>query len=376
MLNELPIAELTDLVEAVAAPLLVVDLDSHGNATELLCNERCAALLPDLAKGRGMRGLPAALVAGLRCCASARAPIELPRLIEADGGAYDLELSPLAGSDGSVRRVVGTLTDHSIRETLVSEKDEAQRANRAKSDFLANMSHELRQPLNAIIGFSQIVVDQVFGPIGESRYLDYLQDIQFSGKHLLNIINDLLDISKNEAGRLSLIEQPTDLAEVVQASVRLVRDSAAVGGVTLVVDVPSEVPLIWADEQRLRQVVVNLLSNAVKFTPEGGEVAVKVASGQEGIAIVVRDTGIGMAEEDIPKALQPFGQIDSSLSRNHQGTGLGLPLSKALLDLHDATLSICSEPGGGTTVTAVVPGCRFVDGPAAGGEKRLSAGAA
>lgn len=376
MLTEQPISALAELIEAVAAPLLVLDLDEGGKVAAVLCNKRFEDLDPPFASGATETQIPGAFRAAIGCCARSAAPIELSRFLAIEGEPRDIRLAPLKGADGVVRRIVGTVTDESFREELIAARDQAETSHRAKSDFLANMSHELRQPLNAIIGFSQIVVDEVFGPIGEPRYLDYLRDIQFSGKHLLNIINDLLDLSKNEVGRLALIEQPTEIAEVIETSIRLLRDKAAVAGVTVRAELPSDLPLVWADEQRLRQVVMNLLSNAIKFTPEGGEVAVTVALDAAGVSIVVSDTGIGMAPEDVPRALEPFVQIENVMTRNREGTGLGLPLSKALIELHGGFLSVQSTPGKGTAVTAGIPVARFVTGPKKGGGRQIEAGAA
>jgi two-component system cell cycle sensor histidine kinase PleC len=215
------------------------------------------------------------------------------------------------------------------------------------------MSHELRTPLNAIIGFSEVISSALFGPL-DTRYRDYAQDIHGSGHHLLRIINDLLDLSKVEAGRFELRDGQVQLAALFEACRRMVSDRAVATGVAL--DIASTNLVVIGDELRLEQVLLNLVSNAVKFTPSGGEVRITAALGPGGdVSVSVADTGIGMAAEEIPLALQPFGQIDNSLTRPHGGTGLGLPLAKRLVELHGGTLIVESEPGCGTTVTFTLP---------------------
>ncbi|MGE5538637.1 MAG: ATP-binding protein [Gemmatimonas sp.] len=244
---------------------------------------------------------------------------------------------------------------------LLEEKERAELASRAKSEFLANMSHELRTPLNAIIGFAEVMESEVMGPMGVPKYRDYARDIKNSGVHLLEIINDILDLSKIEAGKVQMQEDIVALPRAVQACMTLIDERARLAKVSLTTDVSDDLPRIRADDRKIKQILINLLSNSVKFTPAGGSIAVsaRVLSSGE-IEISVADTGIGMAAADIPKALTPFTQIDNSLSRKFGGTGLGLPLTDSFVRLHGGKMSITSEPGCGTIVTVTLPGNRVI----------------
>jgi signal transduction histidine kinase len=243
-----------------------------------------------------------------------------------------------------------------LAEDIAIARDEAETANRAKSEFLTLMSHELRTPLNAIIGFSEIIKGEMFGPVGTDKYRDYAKDVHDSGQHLLGLINDILDLSKIEAGQLELDEEDIDVAEVIGACLRLVRERARNGGVGLVTEIAEELPALRFDERKLKQILINLLSNAVKFTPGGGEVTIKAwFRADSGYVFQVIDTGIGIAIEDIPKALTSFGQIDSKLARKYEGTGLGLPLTKSLVEMSAGSIDLQSEVGAGTTVTLRFP---------------------
>jgi signal transduction histidine kinase len=243
---------------------------------------------------------------------------------------------------------------------LARARDEANHANRAKSEFLAHMSHELRTPLNAINGFSEIIKDEMFGPVAP-RYRDYAADIHRSGMHLTALINDVLDLSKIEAGKLEIDETTIEPAAIVESCLRLVHDRAHKASLRLQTDLPRELPLLRADERLLKQMLLNLLTNAVKFTPEGGRVTVAAGGAADGgLVFAVRDTGIGIAAEDIPRALEPYGQVATARDRNPEGTGLGLPLVKKMIELHGGRLALDSTPGIGTTVALSFPKERVV----------------
>jgi signal transduction histidine kinase len=249
-----------------------------------------------------------------------------------------------------------------VTERLAIAVDAAEQANVAKSQFLANMSHELRTPLNAIIGFSEMIESQQFGPVGNSRYIDYVKDIAKSGHHLLSIINDILDLSKIEAGRASVQdEEEFNVAAVIEATIRMVRPLAERGHVALESSLECRGLRLIAVERMVCQILLNLLSNAVKFTPDGGRIDVSaVRTPDGGLLIAVADTGLGMAPHEIKIALTPFGQIRNAQSRKHAGTGLGLPLAKAMMEMHAGSLRVASAPGQGTTVSLVFPPERVV----------------
>jgi len=248
-----------------------------------------------------------------------------------------------------------------LTEELLIARDEARAADRAKSTFLASMSHELRIPLSAINGFSELILDEAFGPVGNAKYREYAIDIHDSGLHLLSLINDILDLSKIESGREELKEDLIDIPAMALATQKLVEQRALEGGVKLKLELPRHLPVLRADERKLKQILVNLLANAIKFTEPGGEVTLEVWCRKDtGYVLQIVDTGVGLLPEDIPRALSRFGQVDGNIARPHEGTGLGLPLTKALVEQHGGTLDLQSQIGVGTTVTVRFPAGRIV----------------
>ncbi|MEO5373847.1 MAG: ATP-binding protein [Alphaproteobacteria bacterium] len=366
--------QLYDAIESISEGFVLHDANGHL----VLCNSKFKELYARLAD---------VLVPGTPFATIARLGVERGQYMNLDCAPQEYvrrRLKQRAGpgcvfvqhlSDGRWVRVserrtgdggtVSIRTDiTALRETeekLLAAKEEAERANRTKSDFLANMSHELRTPLNAIMGFTETMCLEIFGPIGIDHYREYVNDIHVSATHLLGLINDLLDISKIEAGKFELYCERTAPATLLDGCIQLMRERAEAGGLVLTERIPACLPDIVADERRLKQVVLNLLANAIKFTPSGGSVTVEATVGGDGdFTITVNDTGIGMAQEDIPLALTAFGQVRSSYTRSQSGTGLGLPLSKRLIEMHGGSLSLDSVIGQGTTVTIWLPPERLV----------------
>lgn len=283
-------------------------------------------------------------------------------------GSYvwvEASLTPSVVDETGVVEVVSVVRDVSERvryeAALRQSKEEADAANRSKSTFLSMVSHELRTPLSAIIGFADMIRNEVLGPIGNDRYRSYIVDIHTSGIHLLDVINDILDFSKFEAGKLELHEEIFDLAACIRATVHLVDPQIREAGISAEIDVPGSLPALRADECKIRQVLFNLLGNAVKFTSPGGHIQISARfDGEVGVVVTVADTGIGIAPENLNRVFEPFTQIDSVLSQKHVGTGLGLPLVKAIMELHQGGVELKSDLGCGTEVTIIFPADRAV----------------
>ena len=242
-----------------------------------------------------------------------------------------------------------------LTHNLKREKQNAERSANSKSAFLANMSHELRTPLNAINGFSEILVDEMYGPLGDQRYKEYAQDILDSGKHLLDMITDILEMAKIEAGKMTVELQPIDIVDPVDAAVRMIRRKAEERNIELKLVANPDLPLVEADHLAIRQMILNLVSNAIKFTDEGGEVRVSVDRKQDEIRVAVRDNGIGIPADALPRLAQPFEQVSDTRDRNYDGTGLGLALTKSFAEMHGGRLTIASEAGRGTQVSFFLP---------------------
>lgn len=282
-----------------------------------------------------------------------------------DGSSVPLEISVSSMENEDGRMFIGVCHDISARkeaeETIRDARYQAEIANNAKSEFLANMSHELRTPLNAILGFSEIMMKEAFGPIGGDRYRNYAGDIHGSGQHLLELINDILDLSKIEAGNEELHEENIEIPELLHSVMTLVKGQAKKNDVSLKLEFPDTLPALRADGRKIKQMLVNVLSNAVKFTQAGGGVTLEIECPPEaGCVVRISDTGIGMAQDDIPRALMPFSRIDNLISRGVEGTGLGLPLARRLAELHGGSLDVQSTLGVGTTVTIELPAERTV----------------
>jgi PAS domain S-box-containing protein len=308
--------------------------------------------------------------ATIEAAVAAGQPVET-QILRPDGSTHPVDLVarrtmlPVSNHPLERRTEPRAVTIYTLRDIEQRKRaEEAQRvahehvvaSDKAKSEFLAAMSHELRTPLNAIIGFSEVLKEQMFGALGNARYIGYAKDIHQSGTHLLEIVNDILDNARVEAGRVKLSETDIALETVVNASVRLVSERANDANLRLEKEVTANLPLLVADERLVKQILVNLLSNAVKFTPAGGSVRISAEEHGDGsLAIAVSDTGIGIPADQVAEVVKPFYQVDRSLARRYEGTGLGLPLVKAFMELHGGQLVIDSAPGAGTTATCLFP---------------------
>ncbi|MEO3434117.1 ATP-binding protein [Inquilinus sp. CAU 1745] len=354
-----------------AAPDAVITIDSGGLVVDLnQTAERMFGYPPERAIGRAIadliiparyreahrHGLANYLATGQSAMLDRRIEVSASR---ADGSEFPVELAigafVLDGEQFFTARLRDITDRKRTEEAITQARNAAEEANRSKSEFLANMSHELRTPLNAIIGFTEALHAEMFGPM-DARQRDYLADVLGSGHYLLAIINDILDLSKIEAGRLDLSPSPVDVAAMLRDCLALVRERALEKRIRIALEAQDGMPPLNADKLRLKQIALNLLSNALKFTPEGGEIAVSARPAPDGgMEVAVRDTGIGMSRDHVALAMQPFGQVENSFTRRHDGTGLGLPLVNKLVAMHQGTVDIASEIGRGTTVTIRFP---------------------
>jgi signal transduction histidine kinase len=279
------------------------------------------------------------------------------------GGTIPLFMTMGYVNEGPDRKFCAVLRDMTaFKKTegeLVAARHAAEEASAQKSDVLAKISHEIRTPLNAIIGFAEVMLEERFGPIGNDRYKDYLRDVHASGAHVISLVNDLLDLAKIEAGRMDLSFKSVSLNELVSSCVMLLQPQAGRDRIVMRTSFAQKLPPVVADERSVRQIVLNLVSNAIKFTDAGGQVIVSTALTDRGeAAFRVRDTGIGMTEQEIEAALEPFRQL--ATSRKRGGTGLGLPLTKALVEANRGALQISSNPNEGTLVEVIFPPTRVL----------------
>ena len=357
---------LADAVDSLSEGFILLDAERRF----VMCNRRYKELYPTLVADL-VPGAPyAVLMRRFYETATDLTPEQGEAIIARRLGAgldhYVGEQRTLSGhwtriSDHSTKDggIVGIRTDITLEkqqeEALRASKDAAEAASRAKSAFLASMSHELRTPLNAIIGFSDLLAAEFSDMLDEPVFTEYIDDVRRSGRHLLSLINDILDVARFEADRLDLDEEPLLLDRVIGEAVRMTLHAFSADRHHLTVSVPEPGPMLLGDRRRLKQVLINLLGNALKFTPEGGRVAVTVTVGAEGVDIAVSDTGIGIRTDHLTQVGQPFLQLDEALTRRYPGTGLGLHISRALVEQHGGTLHLDSEPGVGTTVTVRLP---------------------
>jgi len=339
--------------------------------------EPAPVALIDLRFGRAVAG--ADLISRLRAeqpeliCVAMAAGLGAETAVEAlRRGAYDCFDKAGAGGPSALYPVLDRCYDRAALqcerdaalEALRIAKAEAEAARRGTPGFLATMSHELRTPLNAIIGFSEMMMREVLGQLGNEQYRAYVADIHESGMHLLQIINDILDLSKAEAGKLELDEDVFDLRDTIRSVRQLIAARLRDGALSDRVALPDDLPLLRADKRKIKRVLLSLVSNAVKFTPAGGCVDISARHDREtGLTIIVKDTGIGIAAHDLARVLQAFEQADMKFSRTHAGTGLGLPLVKAIMELHGGRLDLNSGIGAGTEVSVTFPPDRVVIGP-------------
>jgi signal transduction histidine kinase len=350
------------LREAAAFKFDLIHETSFLSGLSRLAAEKVDIILLDLSLGDAS-GIP--MVTRL-CGENPTLPLIVLSGLEDEGmalasiqqGAQDYIIKGRGDGHLIARSICYALERKHIDRQLIEAKLSTEAANRAKSEFLANMSHELRTPLNAIIGFSELI-ERLPQNTAEAKWQEYAHCIHMSGMHLLEIISDILDLSKIEYGKLTLREEPVDVGETIRFVLNMVHERMAAARQTLVTDVPSGLPPLFADERLVRQALLNLLSNAVKFTGEGGTIEVAAAVDSAGdFSIRVKDSGIGIPPEDLARVCQPFVQIENALNRQHEGTGLGLALTKSILELHDGSLEITSRIGLGTSAKLCFPATR------------------
>ena len=346
---------LADALETSREGVMLVGPDGHIVMANSTLREFFPAIAERLTPGTSFDTALGLIQGQLSSAASEHIDISGHAELELADGRWLRMTGSTTSEGGSIFFLSDFTAIKEREESLRRATREAEAANASKTRFLANMSHELRTPLNAIIGFSEIISDQLFGSLGNARYLDYSRDILRSGRHLLSVINDVLDLSKSESGRLMMESRAVDMRDVLKDCVAMVREQCAAAGHTLVLpEMEREIPFA-GDAAKLRQIFLNLLSNAIKFTERGGTISLGVIEQPDSIAVTVGDTGIGMDPEDIDVAFKPFAQVDNRLERRYEGAGLGLPLTKAFVELHKGSIRIDSARGKGTRITVTFP---------------------
>ncbi len=367
--------QLSDAIESMIDGVILFDAEDRF----VLCNERQRTMFPPIAgcfrQGNNLESiLRATAEHNLASMDAPEAEAWIAETLAAHrgpGGSVEQNLPDgrwiltrrFRTQNGGMLVIQADISERKRTEQrLHAAREQAMIANRAKSELLANMSHELRTPLNAIIGFAGVLGDETFGPLANDKQREYLKDIEQSGQHLLELINDILDVSAIEAGKLTLNQEDIDPRETIEAAIRLISPRALIGGIDLARDMVDDLPLVRADGRRLKQILLNLLSNAVKFSRQGGCVTLGARRDADGgIQFSITDTGIGMDQDGLALALAPFGQVDGSLAREYEGSGLGLPLSLALVEMHGGRLELESAPGEGTTARVHLPASRVID---------------
>lgn len=269
-------------------------------------------------------------------------------------------IDKLQGRNTELEREVARHRD--VEVSLLTTMRDIRAASQAKSEFLANMSHELRTPLNAIIGFAEIMESQLVGPLGSDQYVGYAKDVRESGQYLLELINDILDLSKIESGQLEFVEDAVDLRDTAEVCMRMVADQATEAGLKTELDIAGDLPQIHANTRMIRQILLNLLSNAIKFTPSGGKINLNLVreADSKDIILSVEDNGICIDQKDIARVMRPFEQVESAQDSSHRGTGLGLPMAKSLVELHGGVFTLESAVGQGTTISIRFPAKRVI----------------
>lgn len=372
---ETPVEALGPILNAIGVAVFVIDIEAGGtyriafinrfyensfqvSAASMVGRDVSLALSPDAAAG---------VIANYRRCIASGTAEKYDEEILLPSGLFYARtvLTPLHDSAGRINRIIGTTIDISDRRAMEVElekaRDRADDANKAKSSFMANMSHELRTPLNAVIGYSDLMRSETFGPLGHDKYGEYAEDIRFAGQHLLDIVNDILDLARVETGHIQLLQEMVSVSHLVESAVMLAQAGRTTGAVDISVGQTLEGVSVLVDRKQIRQCLINLLANSRKFTEAGGIVHIASALLDDGrLAFIVSDTGRGIAPANLAKAIAPFGRIDSEMDSTTQGAGLGLPITKAFIEQHGGELYMNSMTGVGTTVFAILPRARVM----------------